>query len=965
MAKMRVYELAKELKIDNRDLIRQLIEMGLDVRNHMSALSPEEAQTLRDKLKAERNEVVEEKRVTTQVIRRRRKKVEAVEDAAPEEGEEFLEADDSYEVDEAEEPAAPPAEPEAPRAETEPKPKPVAASKARPREQAAVVIKPAPKPAPPAEVSAQVSPEPEPEPAPAPESQPEPVAEAKPEPEPAPEPAMQPEPIPEPEPAPEPKKEPAPVPEAKPAPEPAPEPKKVAEEDKEPQERPRPPKAKVVRPKRVVGDTPARIISKPATPVAPIGDRWREDSRPAAPAVRRGPRPGPSAPPAGSSPPPGDVPPPDKADGRPRRRKKGKKGAQIPNDDVLMRKAGSKRKEILDRDALYGGRPSRGRRRGGTAVKKSHKTELTTPKAIKRRVKVTEAITVGDLAKRMGVKAAEVVGRMMKMGMMITLNQALDADDAGIVAAEFGFEIERVGFEEEGLLAAHADRPEELVTRPPVVTIMGHVDHGKTSLLDSIRNANVVGGEAGGITQHIGAYDVHLPNGGQVVFLDTPGHEAFTQMRARGAQVTDVVVLVVAADDGIMEQTKEAISHSKAAGVPIVVAINKIDKPGADTERVRRELSEQGLVPESWGGDTIAVEVSAKTGQGVEELLEMLQLQSEVLELTANPHKPARGHVLEARLDKGRGPVGTVLVQEGTLKAGDSFVCGSFAGKVRSMLDDLGRPVDWAGPSIPVEVQGFGGVPEAGDEFTVVESDKVARQIADHRAIKKREAELSAQTKMSLEGFFEKMAEGVVQELKLVVKADVQGSVEALVEALGKLGNDQVKVNVIHAATGAINESDVMLASTSDAIVIGFNVRPMGKVSETAEAERVDIRTYEVIYHVLDEVTAALTGMLAPLYKEEVIGRVVVREIFSVPKVGTVAGSYVTDGHVERGAHVRLLREGVVIANTKVSSLRRFKDDVKEVAQGFECGVGLENYNDIKVGDEIEFYVIHEVAAEL
>ncbi|MFH2127440.1 MAG: translation initiation factor IF-2, partial [Pseudomonadota bacterium] len=470
---------------------------------------------------------------------------------------------------------------------------------------------------------------------------------------------------------------------------------------------------------------------------------------------------------------------------------------------------------------------------------------------------------------------------------------------------------------------------------------------------------------AGGITQHIGAYDVHLPNGGHVVFLDTPGHEAFTQMRARGSQVTDVVVLVVAADDGIMEQTKEAISHSKAAGVPILVAINKIDKPGADPERVRRELSERGLVPESWGGDTITVEVSAKTGQGVDELLEMLQLQSEVLELTANPHKPARGHVLEAHLDKGRGPVGTILVQEGTLKAGDSFVCGSFAGKVRSMLDDRGKPIDKAGPSIPVEVQGFGGVPEAGDEFTVVETEKVARQIADHRAIKRREAELSAQTKTSLEGFFEKMAEGETQELKLVVKADVQGSVEALVEALGKLGNEQVKVNVIHAATGAINESDVMLASTSDAIVIGFNVRPMGKVSETAEAERVDIRTYEVIYHVLEEVTAALTGMLAPLYKEEVIGRVVVRETFGVPKVGTVAGSYVTEGRVTRGAQVRLLREGVVIANTKVSSLRRFKDDVKEVAQGFECGVGLENYNDIKVGDEIEFYVIHEVAAEL
>jgi translation initiation factor IF-2 len=494
---------------------------------------------------------------------------------------------------------------------------------------------------------------------------------------------------------------------------------------------------------------------------------------------------------------------------------------------------------------------------------------------------------------------------------------------------------------------------------------MGHVDHGKTSLLDTIRNSDVVSGEAGGITQHIGAYDVNLPGGGRVVFLDTPGHEAFTQMRSRGAQVTDIVVLVVAADDGIMEQPKEAISHSKAAGVPIVVAVNKIDKPGADPERVRRDLSEQGLIPEDWGGDTIVVDVSAKTGQGVDELLEMLQLQSEVLELAANPDKPARGHILEAHLDKGRGPVGTVLVREGTLNTGDSFVCGIFAGKVRSMLNDRGNPVDTAGPSIPVEVQGFGGVPEAGDEFAVVENDKVARQIADHRLQKKREAELSAKTKTSLEGFFEQMAEGEVRELKLVVKADVQGSVEALVEALGKLGNEEVRVNVIHSATGAINESDVMLASASDAIVIGFNVRPMGKVSETADAEQVDIRTYEVIYQILDDITAALTGMLAPEHREEVIGRVEVRETFGVPKIGTVAGSYVTEGHVTRGAQARLLRDGVVIANTKVSSLRRFKDDVKEVAQGFECGIGLENYNDIKVGDEIEFYVVHEVAAKL
>ncbi|RJX30475.1 MAG: translation initiation factor IF-2 [Desulfarculus sp.] len=710
--------------------------------------------------------------------------------------------------------------------------------------------------------------------------------------------------------------------------------------------------------RRSRGDRPARIISRPKYPLPATTSGRPEYERPSA-AVGRDSRPGPELV-------TGDVPRLDKDGGRSRRRKKGKKAAaNIPDNEFLMSKAGSRSKEILNKADLYGGRPSRGRRRGAAATKKAKKTELTTPKAIKRRVKVGEAITVGELAKRMGIKAAEVVGRLMQMGMMVTLNQALDVEDAGIVANEFGFEIERVGFEEEGLLEQRQDQPEDLVPRPPVVTIMGHVDHGKTSLLDSIRNADVVSGEAGGITQHIGAYDVHLENGGRVVFLDTPGHEAFTQMRARGAQVTDVVVLVVAADDGIMEQTKEAINHAKAAGVPIVVAVNKIDKPGADPERVRRGLGDQGLVPEAWGGDTIVVDVSAKTGQGVDQLLEMLELQSDVLELKANPTKPARGHILEARLDKGRGPVATVLVREGTLKAGDSFVCGTFAGRVRALLDDRGQPVDMAGPSMPVEVQGFAGVPEAGDEFVVVESEKDARQIAEHRALKKREAELSVKTKMSLEGFFEQMAEGEVQSLKLVVKSDVQGSAEAIVDALGKLGNEQVKVEVIHAATGAISESDVMLASASGAIIIGFNVRPSGKVSEMAEAEKVDIRTYEVIYQIMDDVTAALTGLLAPNLEEEVIGRVEVRDTFKVPKIGTVAGCYVTQGRVERGAMARLLRDGVVVANSKVSSLRRFKDDVKEVAQGFECGVGLESYQDIKPGDEIEFYLIHEVAAEL
>jgi translation initiation factor IF-2 len=703
--------------------------------------------------------------------------------------------------------------------------------------------------------------------------------------------------------------------------------------------------------RRLKADEPARIISKPQQPVQP--------TPPPPP-----PRPAPSRRPAPSqemAPPPG--PPPGKVDDTRRRRKKKGKGTQaIPDNEFLVSQAKSKRKEILDKEALYD-RSTRSRKRG--APKRPQKTAVTQPKAIKRRIKVAEAITVADLAKRMGVKAAEMVGRLMKQGMMVTLNQSLDVEEATLVAAEFGFGVDKVGFEEHDLLDQAQDKPEDLSPRPPVVTIMGHVDHGKTSLLDAIRKSKVVDGEAGGITQHIGAYNVKLEGGGRVVFVDTPGHEAFTQMRARGAQVTDVVVLVVAADDGVMGQTKEAINHSRAAGVPIMVAINKTDKQGADPDRVKRELAEMELVPEDWGGDTIMVDVSAKTGQGVDTLLEMLELQSELMELTANPTKPARGHILEARLDKGRGPVATVLVQEGTLRTGAPFVCGVYAGKVRAMFDDMGQRVEEAAPSIPVEVQGLGGVPEAGDDFAVVESDKDARQIAEHRAQKKREAELSQAKGVSLEGFFDQMREGEVQELKLVIKADVQGSVEAVVEAVGKLGNEQVKVDVIHSATGAITESDVMLAAASNAIIIGFNVRPAGKVNETAEQERVDIRTYEVIYQILDDVTAALTGMLAPVLEEDVIGRVEVRDTFGVPKVGTVAGCYVTSGKVERGAQARLLRDGAVVTTARISSLRRFKEDVKEVAQGYECGMGLENYNDIKIGDEIEIFVTREVAPEL
>ena len=894
MAKMRVYELGRELKLDNKDLVRRLIDMGFEVRNHMSVITEEQAQEVRDQLEASPSEVVEEKRITTRVIRRRRKKVE------PEPEQEATEAVE---------------------AEAEAKAKEAPAAEAAPEEAPTLAEK---------------------ETAPAGEAEEAPAAEA----------ALEEAPVvAEKETAPAEGAEEAPKAEAKPKPKEA-----KAEPKTRPETKAKKTKASAKKARRSRFDQPARIISRPTHPVAPV-----ETGRPAADR--------PEGPPSARKRPalvsdrvPPKEPVPERASTR---RKKGKKAQSIPDDDFLMRKTRSRRKEILDKADLYSGRSGRDRRRGAGAAKKAKKTAITTPKAIKRRVRMGEAILVGELAKRMGVKAAELVGRLLMMGMKVTLNQSLDVEDATLVANEFGFEVERTAFEEEGFMELVQDKPEELEPRPPVVTIMGHVDHGKTSLLDAIRRTNVVDGEAGGITQHIGAYEVNLEGGGKVVFVDTPGHEAFTQMRARGAQITDVVVLVVAADDGVMEQTKEAINHSRAAQVPMVVAINKIDKPGADPERVRRELSELELVPEDWGGDAIMVEVSAKTGQGVDNLLEMLQLQAEVLELNANPNKPARGRILEARLDKGRGPMASLLVQEGTLRAGETFITGVYAGKVRAMLDHLGRPIKEAGPSIPVEVQGLGGVPEAGDDFLVLENEKTVKQIAEHRALKKREAELSAQTRLSLEGFLDQMKEGEVIELKLVVKADVQGSVEALVEALNKLGNEQVKVNIIHSATGAITETDVMLAAASEAIIIGFNVRPTGKVSEIAESEGVEVRTYEVIYQILEDVTAALTGLLPPTLQEEVIGRVEVRQTFGVPKIGTVAGSYVTSGKVERNAQARLLRDGVVVATTRIHSLRRFKDDVREVLQGFECGIGLENYNDIKVGDEIEFFVTREVATEL
>ncbi len=597
-------------------------------------------------------------------------------------------------------------------------------------------------------------------------------------------------------------------------------------------------------------------------------------------------------------------------------------------------------------------------------LKTPKKTEVTVPKPIKRIIRIAEVIAVGDLAKRMGVKGGELIKKLMEMGVLVNINQLIDADVASLVASEFGYEVEKISLERQELLERKEDLPEQLKPRSPVVTIMGHVDHGKTMLLDAIRKTNVVGGEAGGITQHIGAYDVELENG-HVVFIDTPGHEAFTAMRARGAQVTDVVVLVVAADDGMMPQTKEAIDHARAAKVPIVVAINKIDKPTANPEKVKKDLSEYGLVPEQWGGNTLFAEMSAKQKIGIKELLDLILLQAEVLELRSNPDKPARGVIIEAKLDKGRGPVATLLVREGTLKAGDAFLAGSHYGRVRAMLNDKGQKIEEAHPSTPVEVVGFTDIPEAGETFIVVSEERMAKQISLHRQEKIREKELSKLSKVSLEELYDKISKGEVKELNVIIKADVQGSIEAVKEALNKLSTDVVKVNILHDAVGGITETDVNLASASNAIIIGFNVRPGPKAQTLAEQEQVDIRTYSVIYDAITDIKNALEGLLEPTYKEHILGRAQVIQVFNIRKVGTVAGSLVVDGKVVKGSHARLLRDNVVVYDGRISSLKRFKDDMKDCSQGLECGIGIENFNDIKLGDVIESYEMEEVQSRL
>ena len=921
MAK-RVYELAKELNIAGQDLLKRLRSLGVPAESLMELVEDSSAEQIRAELSgADKTAAVEETRVKPTVIRRRRKN-----DAEDEEAEQAEPVAETASEEEASpavagaEPAAT-AEPVMADAPAEPETKPAPKTKKGKAVPAAKIIS---RPA--------VKPETEPEP--------EPVAV-----------------VPE---VPEVEVEDAVAAEAGTTPE-AVDTETVTE-----------PEAKKPA-KKKSKDTPARVISLPKKTVevkAPaakiIAAAKPQQPKEDAP-VRGKNRFGNAAPVS-----PTEVAAPPKED-LGRRNKKKTKDAPVAEDDSSARKKGAPiRKRSVEGDALYDDDRRGGKGfKGGKGKKKQppveQKTLITTAKAIKRRIKVDDTIVLGELAKRMGVKATDIIKTLMGMGVMATVNQTIDYDTAVLVAAEFSYEVERAAFEEETLIRHEttADDPEKLKDRPPVVTIMGHVDHGKTSLLDTIRRTKVTDTEHGGITQHIGAYYVTTKRG-IITFLDTPGHEAFTAMRARGAGVTDIVVLVVAADDGVMPQTIEAINHARAANVPIIVAVNKIDKPAADVGKVTRELSDHGVTPEDWGGENIFVEVSAKQNLGIDTLLEMILLQAEVLELRANPDKPALGHVVEAQLDSGRGAVATILVREGTLRTGDPVVCGIHSGKIRAMYDDQGVLVTEAGPSIPVEIIGLSGVPEAGDELNVAENDKAARQISLHRQQKQRSKELAQSTRLSLDKLYERMQlDKSLKTLNLIIKADVQGSAEAITDSMLKLSNEEVEIKVIHAAPGTISESDITLAAVSDAIIIGFNVRPSQKVQIMANEEGIDMRFYNIIYDAIKDVKNAMLGLMESTFVEKILGHADVRQVFHVPKIGAIAGSYVTDGKLERGRMMRLLRDGVVIYEGRNSSLRRFKDDVKEVATSYECGIGIENFNDIKEGDTIECYIIEEVRPEL
>jgi translation initiation factor IF-2 len=640
---------------------------------------------------------------------------------------------------------------------------------------------------------------------------------------------------------------------------------------------------------------------------------------------------------------------------------RGKKGPRVEKTETISRQ---------DLVALAQQRayvPVRGHKK--KSAKKGKSTEITEMSEHKKVLRIEETITVAEMSQAMGVKSADLIRKLMAGGKMVTQNQPIDFDTASLLAMDRGWKVEKIGFEIGEFIEETEDKPEDLVSRPPVVTIMGHVDHGKTSLLDAIRKAHVAEGEAGGITQHIGAYSVDVvgSDGGEasITFLDTPGHEAFTAMRARGANVTDIAVLVVSADDGVMPQTVESINHAKAAEVTVVVAINKIDKPGAQPDRIKQQLSDHGLVAEEWGGDTMMIPVSARTGEGLERLLEAILLQAEVLELKANPHKAAVGTVIEAKLEKGRGPVATVLVQDGTLRVGDAIVSGLHHGRVRAMMNEHGEQVDDVPPGFPVEVLGLDGAPDAGDDVNVVEDEASAAIVAEHRSTKARDKELSKSNKLTIDDILAKGRKDEAKVLKLIVKADVQGSVEALRNALTKLSTPKVAVDVIDWGVGNVTESNVNLAVASKAMVVGFNVKPESKAAETASSLGVTLKMYNIIYEALDDVKLAMEGLLEAIIKEKVVGHAKVLQTFNVPKLGTIAGSSVLDGKITRAAMVRLLRDQKPIVTSKIASLRRFKDDVKEVDKGFECGIGIENFADFQPGDVIEAYELETIRPSL
>ena len=863
MAKIRVYELARTLNMNNKELLQKLEEMEIEVKSHMSSLDEQTVELIKTNLLGRKpTETVEETRVKPTVIRRRKKQVKAEAVEAP--------------------------QPEAAEAPAEEVAEAKKASKSKRK-----VEKAEPEEAETTEAEAAVE---------SPEKQ---IAKKK----------------------------------AKPAEKAEPVKKKKGKKDIAAKIIKLAVKPKVVKPKKEVEVAePEKVVAK------------KEKAK-----VKKFPVP--------KQPVPEAEPTPEEVKPKEKKKKRKRKDEDLKDAKFFKKKISFRRKEVIEGEDLYAGAPKRVRRarKGARAqIVKGQKTQITTPKAIKRRIRIDDSIVLSDLAKRMGIKAGEMIARLMVQGVMATVNQTIDFETASLVAGEFEYEVEKAAFEEETVLKVVKDEPEQLAARPPVVTIMGHVDHGKTSMLDVIRKTRVTEGEAGGITQHIGAYNVST-NKGQIVFLDTPGHEAFTAMRSRGASITDIVILGVAADDGVMPQTLEAINHAKVAGVPIIVAINKIDKENAEPEKVRRELAEEGLLPEDWGGETIFVPVSAKTHEGLDDLLEMVLLQAEMLELKANPEKLAIGHVVEAKLDSGRGPVATVLIKEGTLRTGTPVVCGVHFGKVRAMLNDSGHQIQTAGPAIPVEVIGLSGVPMAGDDLVALEDDKSAKQVSMHRLQRHRSKELAKTSRLSLEKLYESLQAGEAKDLNVIIKADVNGSIEALTDSMTKLSNEEVNINVIHSATGTISESDVSLAAVSEAIIIGFNVRPTPKVQEMAQEEHVDMRFYNVIYDVIKDIQDAMVGLMESTFEERVLGRAEVRETFHIPRVGTIAGCYVTDGRIERGQLIRVLRDGVVSYEGKVGSLRRFKDDAKEVQSGFECGIGVENFNDIKIGDILECYYLEEI----